>query len=335
MRAWAMLILSAVLLACAVRGMAQVPNPAQQMPDPADRTPQESMTGHGSISIGYLNTYVNGFWLDSKHKLPDAGTVRSQGVALQVEYYVADAWSVYVGIPFLRNRYQGNQPHCPTTTPPQCAPGNPVGVPALNPPHPESHFIDDGLNHGTWQDFTLGAAWHTQIVEDYDFTPSITATIPSHEYVFFDNAAVGQRLRQLMLAVELDHMFAFTNIYYKLSYGFVFSQPILDENTGYQRFYGELGYFINEKLSVRTFLTGRLGNGLSAYEIGPLTDGMTNDYWYHHDQIAEHNYFGAGLGFDYDLGKRFTLSGGVQREFWGETVFDFKYALEFRLTKGF
>ncbi len=102
-----MLILSAVLLACTVRATAQVPNPAQQMPDPADRTPQESMTGHGSISIAYLNTYVNGFWLDSKNKLPGAGTVRSQGVALQVEYYVADAWSLYVGIPFLRNRYQG------------------------------------------------------------------------------------------------------------------------------------------------------------------------------------------------------------------------------------
>ncbi len=152
--------------------------------------------------------------------------------------------------------------------------------------------------------------------------------------MFIDNAAVGQRLRQLMLAVELDHLFAFTNIYYKLSYGFVFSQPVLDENTGYQRFYSELGYFVNEKLSVRTFLTGRLGNGLSVYELGPLTNMMANDYWYHHDQLGEHNYFGAGLGFDYDLGNRFMLTGGIQREFWGGNGLRLKYALELRLTQG-
>jgi hypothetical protein len=262
MRAWTTLILSALLLACAVPGAAQVSNPAQQMADPADRTPQDSAAGHGSISIAYLNTYVNGFWADSNTKLPN-GAVRSQGVALQAEYYVSNDWSVNVGIPFFRNKYLGNQPHCPTTVPPQCAPGNPGGVPALNPPHPESNFIDDGQYHGTWQDYSFGASYHTQI-EDYYLTPSVTAVIPSHEYVFFDNAAVGQRLRQLMLAVELDHQFQFTNIYYKLGYGFAFSQEVLSENTGYQRFYGELGYFFNEKLTLRTFLSGRLGNGLAA-----------------------------------------------------------------------
>jgi hypothetical protein len=338
MRAWTTLILSALLLACAVPGAAQVSNPAQQMADPADRTPQDSAAGHGSISIAYLNTYVNGFWADSNTKLPN-GAVRSQGVALQAEYYVSNDWSVNVGIPFFRNKYLGNQPHCPTTVPPQCAPGNPGGVPALNPPHPESNFIDDGQYHGTWQDYSFGASYHTQI-EDYYLTPSVTAVIPSHEYVFFDNAAVGQRLRQLMLAVELDHQFQFTNIYYKLGYGFAFSQEVLSENTGYQRFYGELGYFFNEKLTLRTFLSGRLGNGLAADELVPLTGPdpphfMTNAYWYHHDQISEHSYFGAGLGFDYDLGHHNTLTAGIQSEFWGETVFDFKYALEMRLTHSF
>ena len=333
MRAWTRLMLSGMLLACTVPAVAQVPNPVQQSPEPAERTQEESAAGHGSISIAYLNTYVNGFWLDSKTNVPN-GAVHSQGVALQAEYYVADAWSVYFGIPFLRNRYQGLQPHCPTTTPPQCAPGNPGGVPALNPPHPESHFIDDGLYHGTWQDYSFGAAYHTQI-EDYIIIPSITVVIPSHDYVFFDNAAVGQRLKQLMLSAELDHQFEFTNIYYKLGYGFVFSQKVLNENTGYQRFYGELGYFINEKFTARTFISGRLGNGLSAYELGPLTDGSTNAYWYHHDQIAEHNYFGAGVGFDYSMGKHYTLTASVQREFWGETVFDFQYACEVRLTRDF
>ncbi len=328
MRAGIMLVLSALLVGHAARGAAQVPNPSQLLPQPTDEGLQESPAGHGGISIAYLNSYVNGFWLDSKTKVPN-GAVRGRGVALELDYNVSDAWSVHVGIPFLSNKYQGLQPHCPTTAPPQCA-----NIPALNPQHPESQFIDDGNYHSMWQDFTLGAAWHTHI-EDYYITPSVTATIPSHDYVFFDNAAVGQRLHQLLVAATLAHQFEFSNIYYKLGYGYAFSQHVLGEDTGYQRVDGELGYFINERWSVRAFVTGRIGNGLSAYEVGPLTDGMTNAYWYHHDQISEHNYFGAGLGFDYDFGNRYSLTAAIQREFWGETVFDFKYALEMRLTRSF
>lgn len=323
-----MLVLSALFIGHAAPGAAQVPNPSQQLPQPADEGLQESAAGHGSISIAYLNSYVNGFWLDSNTKVPN-GVVRSRGASFDVDYNIADDWSIHAGIPFLDNRYTGAAPHCPTTAPPQCA-----GIPALNPPHPESQFIDDGRYHGTWQDFNLGVAWHTHIA-DYFITPSATAVIPSHDYVFFDNAAVGQRLHQLLLSVTLAHQFEFTDFYYKVGYGYAFSQHVLGIDTGYQRFDGEFGWFINEKFSMRAFLSGRIGSGLSAAQVGPLTDGMSNAYWYHHDQISEHTYFGAGLGFDYDVGNRYTLSTSVQREFFGETVFDFRYALEVRLTKSF
>lgn len=328
MRGWSLLIVSAVLWSQAARAEPQVPNPAQQMPEPADAAPKETMAGHGSISIAYLNSYVNGFMLDSKTEVPN-GAVRSRGVALELEYYIADNWSIYGGIPFLSNKYQGQAPHCPTTAPPQCA-----NIPPLNPQHPESQFIDDGQYHSTWQDFNLGVAWHTQI-QDYFITPSLTANIPSHDYVFFDNAAVGQRLHQLLVAVQLGHQFEFSNIYYKLGYGYAFSQHVLGQDTGYQRFDAELGYFVNERWSVRGFVTGRIGQGLSAYELGPLTAGMSNEYWYHHDQISEHNYFGAGFGLDYDFGNRWLVTTAIQREFWGETVFDFHYAFELRLTRTF
>jgi hypothetical protein len=295
--------------------------------EPAEEDLQPTMQGHGSISIAYLQTYVNGFRLDQDTVLPN-GAVHSRGVALDLDYFVADDWSLHVGLPYLDNRFKG-QPHCPTTAPPQCA-----GIPALDPPHPESQFLDDDQYHGTWQDWTLGAEWHTHI-DDYYVTPSITAIIPSHDYTFFANAAVGQRLDQLLLAATLAHQFAFTNLYYKLGYGYAFSQRVLGHDTGYQRFDLELGWFVNEKLALRTFVSGRLGNGMAAADLLPLTDGQTNDYWYHHDQLSEHSYFGAGLGFDYAFDDRYTLSAGIQRAFWGETVFDFKYAYEVRLTRNF
>ena len=295
---------------------------------PASEELHETAKGHGSVSIAYLNTYSNGFHLDSHTTVPIA-TVRSRGVALDVDYNVTDDWSLHLGVPYIDNRFVGGVPHCPTIAPPQCA-----GRPALNPQHPDSQFLDDGNYHGAWQDFNLGAAWHTHI-GDYALTPSITAVIPSHGYTFFSNAAVGQDLRQLELAATLAHQFDFSNIYYTLGYAYVLSQHVLGHNTGYQRFDAELGYFINERLSVRTFTTGRIGNGLDAKDLLAMTDGQTNVYWYHHDQLVKHSYFGAGLGFDYDLGHRYSLTAGLQREFWGESVFEFKYAFELRLTRSF
>jgi len=247
MRTWLKLILSAPLLASAAKASAQAVNPAHDMPGPADAQPQETAVGHGSISIAYLDSYVNGFWVDSNTKVPN-GTIRSRGIALGFEYYFSDSWSFHAGVPFLSNRYEGQEPHCPTAKPPQCA-----NIPVLNPPHPESQFIDDGNYHGTWQNLTIGVDWHTHI-NDYYITPSLTATIPSHDYVFFDNAAVGQRLHQLLVGATLAHQFEFSNLYYRIGYGYVFSQHVLGHSTNYQRFYGEIGYFVNERFSVLSLI---------------------------------------------------------------------------------
>jgi hypothetical protein len=49
-----------------------------------------------------------------------------------LEYNITDRWSPYAEIPYIVNRFQGPNPHCPATAPPQCA-----HIPALKTPHPE------------------------------------------------------------------------------------------------------------------------------------------------------------------------------------------------------
>jgi hypothetical protein len=327
--AWAVALL-ALGVACTTPALADPPVPGNTdtalHPDKSDFN--ESAKGHGSLSVAYLNTYVNGFFLDSNTEAPN-GAVHSQSIALDLDYYPADKWSVHIGIPFVSNRYQGNLPHCPTTAPPQCA-----NQPALNPPHPESQFLDDGNYHGTWADWRLGASYHTHF-GNYYVTPSITASFPSHDYVFFANAAVAQRIWQVEIASTVEHQFDFSNWYYRLGYGYVFAQRVLGKNADYHKFNAELGYFFNDKLSLRAFTIGRIGNGYSAAELVPLTDGFTNNEWYHHDQTTEHSYFGVGVGVDCQIGDRYTWSTAVQRTVWGESVFDFKYAFETRLTRSF
>lgn len=292
----------------------------------------DNPAGHGSVSIAYLGSYQKDLVISGDIKSPIGG-VHSRGLGLGVSYNVTNDWSVFGGIRYFDNRYAGNAPNCPTiTASPACAAG--AGGPPLNPQHPETPFIDDGKYHGAWQDFTLGAAYHANI-GGYFITPSVTATIPSHDYVFYGTSYFGQRLRQLLFAATLAHQFDFTNIYYKLGYGYGFSEHVLGVNTGYQRADAELGWFVNEKFSVNAFLTGRQGNGLSAPELGARSNGKTNDYWYRRSQLAEHSYRAYGFGFDYDFGNRYVASFNVQHEYWGETVFDFKYVLEARLTRNF
>jgi hypothetical protein len=304
-----------------------LPASAQVQPTPptggdeADNPP-----GHGSLSILYIDTDINGFWLRSDVKLP-LGNVHMQGTGLDASYNLSSDWTIYGGIRYFTGRYDGPFPNCPTLAPAQCA-----GQPPLVTPHPESPFLDDGNYHGAWQDWNLGVAYHARI-GNYYITPSATAFVPTHNYPTYGNAVVGQDLDQLLLAVTLSHQFDFTNFYYKLGYGYAFSQHILGIDTGYQRFDGELGWFVNEKFSVRGFVTGRAGFGGRA-SLGPPPAPLP-ELWYERQRWAQHDYHAYGLGADYDFGNRFSASASIQHEFWGDTVFDFKYSLEARLTRSF
>lgn len=317
---------SALVLSLAGTTLA-MPASAQVQPTaPSSGNAGDSPAGHGSVSVAFFDTAIDGFWLRSNLKLP-VGAVHMLGTGLDASYNVSDDWTVYGGIRYFTGRSGGPFPNCPTLAPPQCA-----GQPPLANPHPDAPFLDDGNYHGAWQDWNLGVAWHANIGNTY-ITPSATAFIPTHDYPTYGNAVVGQDLRQLLLDVTVSHQFDFTNFYYKVGYGYAFSQHVLGVDAGYQRFDGELGWFVNEKFSVRGFVTGRAGFGARA-DLGPPPVPLP-DVWYERQRLTQHDYHAYGLGFDYGIGDRYTASANIQREFWGDSVFDFKYALEARLTRSF
>ena len=326
-----------LLLAVAPLGVAcaQSQTDASDRNTPIDQSLSEHAKGHGDISIAWQQSLANGLLGHNKSDRQDVGDeVRSRGLELDFDYYFADNWSLTGGIPFIDNRYRGTDPHCPTTAPPVCAAD---GEPVLNPQHPESQFLDDGNYHGALQNWDLGVAWHRKFHYDYYLTAALTYYHPSHDYTFFANAAVGQDLSRIELAAELAHQFQFTNWYYRAGLGFDKQQHTLGIDTDYVRADAELGYFVNPELSLRVFADGKLlSHGLPADRWAHLAGpDFTNVYYYEHDKILEHNYVGAGLGFDYRLDDKYVLSGGVQTLVWGQTVFDFRYALETRLTRSF
>jgi hypothetical protein len=294
--------------------------PAAQAVDPASA---ETSRGHGSISIGYQNTYVNGMFLPVPGGKAPIGYVRVQSISFDLNYFVADRWSVQLGIPYVEGRYRGPDPHCITTGPPQCA-----GQVVPAQPHPESRFLDDGSYHGAWQDWTVGAAYHGNI-DDYLLTPTVIVYLPSHQYTFFANAAVGQDVKKLELAIDLAHQFELSNVYYRARAGHVFAEKTLGQSIDYNRLDLELGYFINETWTAKVFGSGKKGNGFTGnYD-------QTTEEWYRHDQRAKHNYANVGAGLDYHLNDKYTVTATLQRLVWGQFVFDFKYSWDLHLMRHF
>jgi|GEM_PF-2706884 len=297
-------------------------------PPTADDALHPSAKGHGTISIGYQGTSVDGLRA-SDSRIIDAGYGTMRSVDFALDYFVTDAWSLHVGIPYVSNVFHGS-PHCPTTQPPQCQGGRP-----LNPQHPESHFQDDGHYHGTWQDWNIGAAYHAALHGDYLLTPSLTYYFPSHDYVFFSNAAAGQRIWKIEPSLELAHQFEFTNFYYRVRYSYVFTQKVLDTRMSHHRLELEGGWFINDRFTLRAFAIGKKGEGYTIAEMGALSAGATNDYWYHHDQILKHDFAEYGVGADVHFGEHYTLSAALHRLWWGASVINFRHAAELRLTRDF
>jgi hypothetical protein len=303
---------------------AVTPALAAEAAQPIDQTLEGTTKGHGSVSVGYQNTFVDGFFVPGPPGGEAAiGTVRIQSISFDLDYYFADHWSAEIGIPYVVARYQGPAPHCITQAPPPCQ-----GVVVPTQPHPESQFLDDGNYHGTWQDWTLGLAYHENI-NNFILIPSVTAYLPSHNYTFFANAAVGQDVPKIEFAIDLAHQFELTNVYYRIRAGHVFARKTLDQSIDYNALDAEIGYFLNETWTVKAFAVGKKGDGYT----GPYD--QTTEQWYHHDQRTEHNYATLGAGLDYHLNDKYTVSTTVQHLVWGQFVFDFKYSLDVHLTREF
>ena len=283
----------------------------------------DTSKGHGSLSVGYQNTYVNGMFLPVPGGLAPIGYVRVQSISFDLNYFFADRWSAQLGIPYIVARYRGPEPHCITHTPPQC---KDQVVPVQ--PHPNSEFLDDGSYHGAWQDWTAGLAYHGNI-DDYLITPIVIAYLPSHDYTFFANAAVGQDVKKLETAVDLAHQFELSNLYGRVRAGHVFAQKTLGQSIDYNKLDLELGYFIDEVWTVKAFGVGKRGKGY------PGTYDQTTEEWYRHDQRAKHNYANVGVGMDYHADDLYTVSATVQRLVWGQFVFDFHYSFDLHLTRQF
>ena len=288
--------------------------------------------GEAWFSAGYGNVFNTNHYLGvTGPGEVDVGHIRAQGFAFQLGYGLTDRFALSLGIPFVENRYY-------------CVPSAPCT------PHPgyvdnSGHFVpgytDNGLYHGTFQDYRIGLDYQL-LTGDFSLAPFAAAIIPSHSYVYFAHAAPGKDLHQYLLgftaAATLNQLVPGTYVIGTYNYAFV--QPVLGINLNRSDFSLEAGYFLSfltPALGVRFLGTGFYTHGGLAYssplELLAMPNGQV--LFQHHDQIGKERSVQLGGGFSYTLSGSTTLYVSYLRSVYGRDVLKADNGISFGFTVNF
>lgn len=288
-----------------------------------------SAAGHGLVSIEYGRAFYHGDYGGPAGI--NSGQVQYQSASLLASYFVTDHWEIHADIPFVMGKSDGLQVHPQLPCPP---PGGTLGncVPA---------HVDNGQYHGTWTDWDVGVQYHAVLGDNYDVIPMLDVYVPSHNYAYYGGAAPGQRITRTAVGVGLQHQFDFSNFYYTLQYQYVLKPEFLGFNSNYSELAADLGYFINANVGIRLITDTKIGGGLDDSELnasigtpeGP--DFNQSALWPLHDKVREQNHIDVGVGVDWALDPRDTLSFSALRSVWGQSNARLQNGIGLKFAHGF
>ncbi|MEM1229127.1 MAG: hypothetical protein AAGI15_01215 [Pseudomonadota bacterium] len=244
----------------------------------------------GYLSVQYQYVEQEGFIFGDGETEVDLGRLIAQTLQFDLLYHLNDRWSVEVGLPIVRKRYNGPIRHDPLL---------------LDNPRPDNEFLDDGSWQTNVANIELGLSRHFQY-RDITISPFLRFEVPSHNYEVYGLAAAGDGLKKVMLGTGISAPIGLSNFYLRGEWGYTFSERGGDGiNVNHHRFQAELGYFLNRRWTARVFALGRIGNGLDFPEDYP---SLTDEIWYRHDQTMSHEFINVGVGFDYQVSARYNVS---------------------------
>lgn len=291
---------------------------------------ERSAAGHGHVSLGFQLAHTEGVVTGTGERFNEGQSTDVRNMILGIEYWLGDHWSVHAALPFISKRAVDDM--------------GAHNQARLLVPHPESSFLDDGQYHGAWQDWQLGLTHHAAL-GTLDIASHAVLTYPSHDYVFFASAPVGQRLKKLRIGADLSQRIGRTNLHYSAGYSYEFVERVEDIqvrgvqygniNTDNQYLRLSLRYDFSPQLSARVFANRRTGNGLVNSEVNRVDPTRTSELWYQHDRLLQYNYAIAGLGGSWDFNERWSVSASAATMVWVRVNHDLRYAYELQVLRRF
>jgi hypothetical protein len=245
--------------------------------------------GVGAITISAQNLDYTG------HRVTD-GTFYEVGrsvhnrVDVDVDYAISDRLSVTFGIPFVFAKYTDPNPLPPF-------------VPFL--PVDECRCWQNGF-----QDFAFTARYNL-FNDAFALTPSVAVGVPSHEYNFQGEAALGQRLRELRLGVDVGHRLDAISprLSVQWAYSYAFVEQTIDVPNDRSNAAIEGAFLIRRRVVASVTLAWqRVHGGLrlgspSGDPFLPPGDINTPERVYEHDRLLRDNNFRLGFGVAFSTPK--------------------------------
>jgi hypothetical protein len=279
----------------------------------------ESRKGSGQIAVAYQVNRTDGFE-SSIGDLP-IGSIDTEVMNFELEYAITDRFTIIAGIPYVRKRYNnGPLPHDPLL---------------LDPPRPDVENVDDGDWNSDFQDFNFGVKYLAK-EGAFSIEPFAYLGMPSSDYPFYGNAAVGQNLKRLQIGSTFMWYPGLSNAYYRADIGYVFVEETLGQSVNYWNIRAEAGYQFGPRFTGRLFGLLKKGSGLSVPDDYPgFPTALTDELWYQHDRMLKHNYLNVGIGLDWAFNDKYSLSSNYMTMVWADQVNILEYAFTLSLARSF
>jgi hypothetical protein len=296
---------------------------------------QGQSRGDGSIRVEY-SFIQNGAFLSRDEKF-DYWTTDTQALMLSGSYAINDRWTVFASLPYVRRRFNsevpwGGDPHNPN---------DPYWVDFVPP---DKQFWDDGDYNGDFQDFSIGVSYRIAKGR-WTLNPYISFGVPASDYPFFAKTAIGRNLWTIPVGASVSFVPYFSDWHFDGDFSYVFSEKPLGQNVDYWLAHLSAGYWFKANLSVNVFLSMKYGYGISLLSARFLDEGagfppvypvdFDTEAWWQHDRLIGNRNLNYGLGIDYALSPKWSVSGSTFRSAWTEEANENDIAFTLGLTRFF
>ncbi len=268
----------------------------------------------GVFTVGFQFIHTDGF--EGTQGMVPLGTTDAKSINFDLYYRINDRWSVELGIPLISKRYQGPGPHVPA---------------ALDPPK-NAPFIDTGDYHTYFQDWRFGVSYLLRD-EPVGIEAFAAYGLPSNDYPFFAQSAVGQNLNKFDIGFAFSYAPPLSDAYYQLDISRVFVEKTLGVSIDHWRVNGEVGYFFSRRLTAYGFFMIKQGDGLEFPDDFPPP--RTTEWWYQHDRMVKHNFINVGLGIGWLVNDRYQLDLSGLTMVHADQVHIMKYAFNISVSRSF
>lgn len=241
--------------------------------------------GEGTVSLGYQYVYVRDHAY-SKGEALDIGHIHAHGAILDVDYSLTNRMAVIIGLPYTVGNYVGPRPH-------------------LLP-------FDDGLYHGTFQDFRINLRYNLS-KRAMMITPFFEAVIPSHSYENLGHVAVGKDLHEYRVGASFGRRLdpVLPNAYFQARYSYAFVERALGIAPNHSDTDFQFGYFLTPRFSLLGLGSWLHTHSGLEFDSTLFHGGLPDIQFLHHNQIGRTSLLDVGGGAGFSLSRSLDMSVSV------------------------